>query len=83
MHRQTDHFARGLLGDREIAKTIAAIGEYRLLVQTLRIVNRCRNPLGFQRRPEGVAVRHANGVLGIDVRVAGGEGRGGDRKSVV
>src|ERR1035441_2371257 len=71
VHGQAEDFAGGFFGFRKVAPPAAAPGEHRLFVQTFGVINRSGYAAGFELLRHLVAVRDSDGVLGIDVGVAG------------
>jgi hypothetical protein len=71
VHRETDDLFGGRFRGGEVAHLVAEAGEDRLFVQALRVINRGRHALLFQLGPECFTVRHTNGVLRVDVDIAG------------
>lgn len=71
MERETDDFSGRLLGVREGLLCAGKMGEDGLLVQALAVVDSAGDVGGFEGFAEAVAILQADGVLCVDVGVAG------------
>ena len=71
MHGQADDFAGGFLRLGKVAPFIARGRKDRLFMEALWIIDCGWNALGFELFADGIAVGDANGVLGVNVGVAG------------
>ena len=82
VHRQRQHFLRGMFCMREVATAVAQISVERLQMQRHRIIDRTANFVIGQNSLELIALFDADRVLMEDVLVSGGNLRRHDSRNL-